>query len=82
MILIKIIITSVLFCFWFIHQAKLPEKLKINYKPFNCEVCLPIYISALFYLCNEWTLNLILVCIVSAVISPFIKNFLINLYFK
>lgn len=82
MLLFKIIVISILFNFWFIHQSRMPVKLKIDYKPFNCDICLPMYVAAGLYFASESVINFFFVIIISATLSPFIKNFFINLYFK
>lgn len=82
MLLIKVITISVLFTFWFIYQSRLAEKLKLNFKPFNCDICLPFWVSLVLYWLPLDIINVFFCALISAVFTPFIKNFFVNLYFK
>lgn len=46
-----IIITAIIFSYYFIEMARLPKKWKLDFKPFNCMVCLPVWVSLFLYLC-------------------------------
>lgn len=49
------LIASVMFCLWWIECARMPSRIKIfgrkplNRKPFNCEYCLPVYLTPIFF---------------------------------
>lgn len=79
MITIKIIAASILFSFYFIEQTRMPEKLRLNYKPFNCIICLPFYISTILFFSPIHITNFVLTVFGSCVIAPFIRNFLYNM---
>ena len=79
---IEVIITANLFTFYFINQARFPEKWNINFKPFNCTMCLSAWSSLLIYFIPSYIQYPILITFASGVSAPLIKNFLTNLYFS
>ena len=82
MTLIKIVIASLFLVFYFIEMTRLPEKLKINFKPFNCSLCLSFYVAIILYLVPVFILNCILVSSVSGVAAPLFRNLMMNIFFK
>ena len=82
MTLIKIVIASLFLVFYFIEMTRLPEKLKINFKPFNCSLCLSFYVAIILYLVPVFILNCVLVAAVSGVSAPLFRNLLNNIFFK
>jgi hypothetical protein len=44
-----IIITSILFTFYFITMARIPVRIGINFRPFNCHMCLAVWVAAALY---------------------------------
>ncbi len=72
---INIMILSVGFSLWFISGTSIPFKYKmLNRKPFNCEVCLPIYISAILICLPEIVSTYGNIAIWSAIITAWITN--------
>lgn len=82
MTLIKIVIASVFFVFYFIDMTRMPEKLKLNFKPFSCNLCLSFYVAIILFLVPNYILNCILVASVSGVAAPLFRNLLNNIFFK
>lgn len=82
MILIKVVIASLFSVFYFIDMARLPERLKINFKPFNCNMCLSVYVAIALYLMPVIVTNCVLVAFVSGVSAPLFRNLLNNIFFK
>lgn len=82
MALIKIVIASLFFVFYFIDMARLPERFKVNFKPFNCNMCLSVYVAVILYLLPTMVLNCVLVSFVSGVSAPLFRNLMNNIFFK
>lgn len=82
MLTIKIILAAIAFSFYFIEMARIPERIKIlKRKPFNCIVCLPVWIAAILVFLPAIVTNAILAIFMAGVLAPFIRNFLHNLMF-
>lgn len=80
---IKIILASIAFAFYFIEMARIPERLPIlKRKPFNCIICLPVYIAAILVFLPAYVTNAVLAIFMAGVLAPFIRNFLHNLMFS
>lgn len=82
MTLIKIVIASLFSVFYIIDMARLPERFKVNFKPFNCNMCLSVYVAIALYLLPTIALNCVLVASVSGVSAPLFRNLLNNIFFK
>jgi hypothetical protein len=82
MLLIKTVIASVFLVFYFIDMTRLPEKLKLNFKPINCNLCLSFYVAIILYLVPVFVLNCVLVASVSGVLAPLFRNLMVNIFFK
>jgi hypothetical protein len=83
MLLIKIVLASVFFTFYFIEMARIPEKIKLlKRKPFNCPMCLSVYVACILFFVPVLYTHLILVMFTAGIAAPFIRNFLTNLMFK
>ena len=82
MLLLKVVIASLFSVFYIIDMARLPERLKINYKPFNCNMCLSVYVAIALYFMPVMVLNCVLVASVSGVSAPLFRNLLKNIFFK
>lgn len=79
---IKIILASIAFAFYFIEMARIPERLPfLKRKPFNCIICLPVYVSAALVFLPDYVTNAVLAVFAAGVMAPFIRNFLHNLMF-
>jgi hypothetical protein len=82
MLLLKIFIATLFSVFYIIDMARLPEKLKVNFKPFNCNMCLSVYIAIALYLLPVVVLNCVLVAFVAGVSAPLFRNLMNNIFFK
>jgi len=82
MLLLKIVIASLFSVFYLIDMARLPEKLKVNFKPFNCNMCLNVYVAIALYFVPVMVLNCVLVAFVAGVSAPLFRNLMNNIFFK
>lgn len=82
MLLLKIVIATLFSVFYIIDMARLPEKLKVNFKPFNCNMCLSVYVAIALYLLPVMVLNCVLVAFVAGVSAPLFRNLMNNIFFK
>ena len=80
--LIKIVIASLFFVFYFIEMARLPERLKLNFKPFSCNMCLSVYVAIALYFLPVMVTNCVLVAFVAGVSAPLFRNLMNNIFFK
>ena len=67
--MIKVLIASVVFTLYFVTFARLHIKFKVNFKPLNCEVCLPVYIAAILLFLPEIVSDCVIVVFGSGVLS-------------
>ena len=78
MAMIKVLIASVTFTLYFVTFARLHIKFKLNFKPFNCEVCLPFYVALVLLFCHESISEIVIVLfsggIIAAIISRLISR--------
>lgn len=79
---IKIIIGSIAFAIYFIEYGRFPLKWRINVKPFNCVMCLSVWVSLWLLFMPEWIVNGFLTMFVAGVLSVPVRNLIINLIFK
>ena len=82
MLSLKIVIATLFSVFYIIDMARLPERFKVNFKPFNCNMCLSVYIAIALYFLPVWVLNCVLVAFVAGVSAPLFRNLLNNIFFK
>jgi hypothetical protein len=78
--LIEIILAANFFSFYFIVQNEFPRKWKINFKPFNCTLCLTAWVGLALYLLPIQVTDGVICMFGAGVIAPFFRNFLNNLY--
>ena len=78
--LIEIILAANFFSFYFIVQNNIPQKWKLNFKPFNCTLCLTAWVGLILYILPLWATETMLCMFGAGVIAPFFRNFLNNLY--
>lgn len=69
-----IIIAAICFSLFFIEIHRYPERLKINFKPFNCGSCLAAWTALALYLSPKIVTDIFLVMFVSGVIAPIARN--------
>jgi hypothetical protein len=78
--IIEVILAANFFSFYFIVQNNFPQKWKLNFKPFNCTLCLTAWIGLILYILPLWATEAMLCMFGAGVIAPFFRNFLNNLY--
>jgi hypothetical protein len=74
------IFASALFSFYFIEMARLHLKLNINFKPFNCLVCLPAWVALALYLLPMYVTEIIIVMMGAAIFSVLLKTLMNKAY--
>jgi hypothetical protein len=78
--IIETILAANFFSFYFIVQNDFPRKWNINYKPFNCTLCLTAWVGLLLYFLPIEVTDAVVCMFGAGVIAPFFRNFLNNLY--
>jgi hypothetical protein len=81
MSILEVILTSNIITFYWIHQGRFPEKLDLQFKPFNCDICLSAWIGAILYFLPSYVQYPLLALFGSGMIAPFFRNFLTNIYY-
>ena len=79
MILLNIL-ASALFSYYFIEMGRFPLKWKINFKPFNCLVCLPAWVALALYLLPIEVTEVIIVMFGSAILAVLFKTLMNKAY--
>ena len=74
------IVASALFSFYFIEMGRFHLKLKINFRPFNCLVCLPAWIALALYLLPMYVTDVIIVMMGAAIFSVLLKTIMNKAY--
>jgi hypothetical protein len=74
------ILASALFSYYFIEMGRFPLKWKINFKPFNCLVCLPAWVALALYLLPIEVTELIIVMFGSAILAVLFKTLMNKAY--
>ena len=72
--LFEIIIAAALFSFYFIDMARFPKKWKLDFRPFNCLVCLPAWVALALYFLPEFVTEVVIVMMAAAILSVIIKT--------
>lgn len=72
--LFEIIIAAALFSFYFIDMARFPKKWKLDFRPFNCLVCLPAWVALALYFLPEFVTEVLIVMMAAAILSVIIKT--------
>lgn len=78
----RIIAAAILAAVYFIELANMPHKLRLNFKPFNCLLCLSTWLALGFYFIPGWVLNMLITCTIAGALANPIKNFIRNLNFR
>jgi hypothetical protein len=78
--IIEIILAANFFSFYFIVQNEFPRKWNINFKPFNCTLCLTAWVGLSLFLLPDLITDAVVCMFGAGVIAPFFRNFLNNLY--
>ena len=79
MILLNIL-ASALFSYYFIEMGRFPLKWKLNFKPFNCLVCLPAWIALALYLLPIEVTEVIIVMFGSTILAVLFKTIMTKAY--
>jgi hypothetical protein len=79
MILLNIL-ASALFSYYFIEMGRFPLKWKLNFKPFNCLVCLPAWTALALYLLPIEVTEIIIVMFGSAILAVLFKTLMNKAY--
>lgn len=77
--MIKVLIASVTFTLYFVTFARLHIKFKLNFKPLNCEVCLPFYIALILLFCPESISEIVIVIFGSGILTALIARLISRL---
>lgn len=72
--LLLTIIAAALFSFYFIEFARFHKKLKIDFKPFNCLVCLPAWTGLALYFLPSFITEIIIVMFSAAILAVLLKT--------
>jgi hypothetical protein len=72
--LLLTIVASALFSFYFIEMARLHKKWKIDFRPFNCLVCLPAWIALALYWLPSYITEILIVMMGAAILSVLINT--------
>lgn len=75
------ILGAVIFTYWFIEIARFPAKKifrrqLLGRKPFNCQHCLPIYLTFAFWIMPQTIVNVVVCCITASLLSTFLFQIL------
>jgi NAD/NADP transhydrogenase beta subunit len=76
---IKVLIASVTFTLYFVTFARLHIKFKLNFKPLNCEVCLPFYVALVLLFCPEIVSEIIIVLFSGGILTALIARLISKL---
>ena len=71
---ISVLVASIGFSLWFITFANIPQKWNIAFKPFNCEVCFPIYVTVVLLFCPTIVSEVLAICSWSAIATAYIAH--------
>ena len=80
MYLLLEIIAAALFSFYFIEMARFHKKWKIDFKPFNCLVCMPAWVALILYWSPFWITEMILVMMGAAIVAVLLKTLMTKAY--
>ena len=79
MAMIKVLIASVTFTLYFVTFARLHIKFKLNFKPLNCEVCLPFYVALVLLFCPESISEIVIVLFGGGILTALIARLISRL---
>jgi hypothetical protein len=74
------ILASSLFSYYFIEMGRFPLKLNLNFKPFNCLVCLPAWVALALYMLPIEATEIIIVMFASAILAVLFKTLMNKAY--
>ena len=73
------LIASVTFTLYFVTFAQLYKKFKLNFKPLNCEVCLPFYVALVLLFCPEIVSEIVIVLFGGGILTALIARLISKL---
>ena len=74
------ILAAGLFSFYFIEMARFDKKLKLDFRPFNCLLCLPAWVALALYLLPMYVTDVIIVMMGAAIFSVLLKTIMNKAY--
>jgi NAD/NADP transhydrogenase beta subunit len=77
--MIKVLIASITFTLYFVTFARLHIKFKLNFKPLNCEVCLPFYVALVLLFCPESISEIVIVLFGGGILTAIIARLISRL---
>lgn len=78
-LLLKILAAG-LFSYYFIEMARFSKKWRLDFKPFNCIVCLPAWIALALYFLPFYVTEIIIVMMGAAIFSVLLKTLMTKAY--
>jgi hypothetical protein len=79
---LQILFAAILAAVYFIEMARMHKALRLDFKPFNCLMCLSTWLALGFQFVPSFALTFIIVsCLAGALVNP-IKNFIQNINLK
>lgn len=79
MILLNIL-AAALFSYYFIEMGRFHKKWKIDFRPFNCLVCLPAWVALALYLLPVYVTEMIIAMMGAAILSVLLKTLMSKAY--
>lgn len=79
MILLNIL-ASALFSYYFIEMARFHKKWKLDFRPFNCLVCLPAWVALALYLLPIYITEGLIAMFGAAILSVLLKTLMNKAY--
>lgn len=76
----EIIIAAAMFAFYFIDMARIPAKWKINFKPFNCIICLSSWTAFILYWLPIQITEIMMCMFGAGILSAIIKTIITKTY--
>lgn len=79
MILLNIL-AAALFSYYFIEMGRFHKKWRIDFRPFNCLVCLPAWVALALYLLPVYVTEVIIAMMGAAILSVLLKTLMSKAY--
>lgn len=79
MILLNIL-AAALFSYYFIEMARFHKKWKLDFRPFNCLVCLPAWVALALYLLPMYVTEVMIAMMGAAILSVLLKTLMSKAY--
>jgi hypothetical protein len=79
MILLNIL-AAALFSYYFIEMARFHKKWKLDFRPFNCLVCLPAWVALALYLLPIYVTEVMIAMMGAAILSVLLKTLMNKAY--